>query len=179
MAINKNWHEKHPMPKNATSKEKIQWHVAHNRECGCRPIPQKIKDVMLQRKPFVIAGVLVKNKNRYLLVKEILEDENEWWIIPGGKVEFGETIEKAAKRELFEETGIKVKKIKFLCFKEAIYPEYNYHTVIFFFSAKTTQTKLRKDIDGKVKESRWFTKDEIKKVKLVESTKELVKENIF
>jgi mutator protein MutT len=176
MKINKNWHRKNKMPKNATLNQRIQWHVDHARECACRPIPKNIQDKLLERKPKLVVGVLAKNKNKYLLAKETLEGGKTWWIVPGGKVEFGETIEKAAKRELQEETGIKAKKLDFLCFKEALFPEYNYHTVIFFFLAKTKQNKIGKDIEGKVLEANWFTRQEAKKLPLVDSAKWLFKD---
>ena len=35
------------------------------------------------------------------------------WSIPGGHLEFGEGLEAAAAREVFEETGVKVKNIRF------------------------------------------------------------------
>lgn len=37
MAINATWHETHPMPRNATPAERLKWHVAHAKHCGCRP----------------------------------------------------------------------------------------------------------------------------------------------
>lgn len=37
------------------------------------------------------------------------------WTMPGGKLDFGETFEIGAKREVFEETGIKIGKIDVLC----------------------------------------------------------------
>lgn len=171
MKINKDWHKKNPMPRKATSNQKIQWHVDHVRECGCRPIPPKIIEKMKERKPKLVVGVLVKNKNKYLLAKEKVEDGKFWWLVPGGKVEFGESIEEAAKREILEETGIIAKKVEFLCFKEALFPKYNYHTVIFFFLVETKQTKLSKDTDGKVQESKWFTKKEALKLPLIDSAK--------
>lgn len=171
MKINKKWHLKNRMPKNATLNQRIQWHVDHARECACRPIPKNIQNKLLERKPKLVVGVLAKNKNKYLLAKEILEGGKTWWIVPGGKVEFGETIEDAAKREILEETGIKAKRLKFLCFKEALFPEYNYHTVIFFFLVETRQNKIGKDVEGKVLEAGWFTRKEAKKLPLVDSAK--------
>ncbi len=126
--------------------------------------------------PKIVVGILARNKNKFLLAREMLEDGKESWIVPGGKVEFGESIEESAKRELLEETGIKAKNLKFICFKEAIFPKVNYHTVIFFYETRTNKTKLEKDIDGKVIESKWFTRSEIKKLKLVASAEWLFKE---
>lgn len=46
MKINKEWHEKNVMPKNATFEQQVKWHVAHAKNCGCRPIPVKLKEQM-------------------------------------------------------------------------------------------------------------------------------------
>jgi len=40
--LNKAWHEANVMPKNATLEQRIKWHLAHQEQCGCRPIPQKL-----------------------------------------------------------------------------------------------------------------------------------------
>ncbi len=178
MSINKVWHSKNKISPKATLGQKIQWHADHARECGCRPIPNSILQKMKERKPKLVVGILARNKNKFLLARETIEGGKQYWIVPGGKVEFGETIEDAAKRELLEETGIKVTKLKFLCFKEAIFSKFNYHTVIFFYEVRTNKTKLEKDVDGKVIESKWFTKPEIKKLKLVDSAEWLFKEII-
>lgn len=174
MTINKEWHKKNKMPKGATVNQKVQWHADHQRECGCRPIPPKIKEIMAERKPKLVVGILVRNRNKFLLARETLEGGKDYWIVPGGKVEFGESIEDAAKREIEEETGIKAKKLKFIVYKEAVFPRYNYHTVIFFFETRSTTTKLKPDIEGKVIEAKWFTKKEALKLPLVESAKWLL-----
>lgn len=56
------------------------------------------------------AGAIVfrkgKNEIRYLLICYGTK-EKSWWDFPRGQIEEGETEEEAAKREIFEETGIK------------------------------------------------------------------------
>ncbi len=169
MKINAAWHRKNRVPKPADTNKYLQWHVDHARECGCRPIPDSAKKLLNQRKPKLVVGVLAKNNNKYLLVREKIESGKERWLVPGGKVEFGEELEASARRELSEETGLKPKIFKYLHFFEAVFPDYNYHTVIFFYQAETTQSKLSPDIEGKVMKAQWFTKAEIGKLQLVES----------
>jgi len=40
--MNREWHEQHKMPENATAKERIDWHLEHTRNCACRPFPSKL-----------------------------------------------------------------------------------------------------------------------------------------
>jgi len=37
--MNSGWHANHPMPKPATVAQRLAWHVAHLKHCGCRPMP--------------------------------------------------------------------------------------------------------------------------------------------
>lgn len=50
MALNAVWHKAHPMPKNATTEQRIAWHTEHAQHCGCRDIPEKLKEEMKKRK---------------------------------------------------------------------------------------------------------------------------------
>jgi hypothetical protein len=49
MKINASWHQQHPMPKNPTVEERIEWHLAHKKNCSCRDIPDKLKVEMKKR----------------------------------------------------------------------------------------------------------------------------------
>ncbi len=61
----------------------------------------------------VVEAIIKNAKGEILLLKR--SDKNKHyvgkWQLPGGKVEFGEKIDFAIKRELFEEIGLKFKKV--------------------------------------------------------------------
>lgn len=50
------------------------------------------------------ASVIVEDENGRILLQ--LRSDNHCWGYPGGSVELDETVEDAAERELFEETGL-------------------------------------------------------------------------
>jgi hypothetical protein len=52
MKINKEWHLKNKMPKNPTLDERIKWHLEHQKNCTCRPIPEKLLKMMAEKKIF-------------------------------------------------------------------------------------------------------------------------------
>ncbi len=60
---------------------------------------------------FVGVGAVVVYNNKVLLVKRKYDPCRNCWAIPGGHLEYGETIREAAVRELFEETSIKARPV--------------------------------------------------------------------
>ena len=56
------------------------------------------------------SGIIIYKNGKTLLQKR---QDNGLWADHGGCVEIGETLEEAAKRELFEETGLTANKIDF------------------------------------------------------------------
>ncbi|MFX1373301.1 MAG: NUDIX hydrolase [Promethearchaeota archaeon] len=59
--------------------------------------------------PHIGVGVLLIRENRLLLVKRKYDPDAGYWSIPGGHLDLGEKVKKAAEREVYEETGFKVK----------------------------------------------------------------------
>lgn len=67
---------------------------------------------MVNQRPVVTVDVLVRKDNGYVFIKRKNEPYKGQWPIPGGILEYGETVEQAAKREAKEETGLDVKPIR-------------------------------------------------------------------
>jgi len=59
-------------------------------------------------------AVLVEKDKKLLLVKRNIIPKKNRWALPGGFIEQGETIEKAALRELKEECGLEGRTVKIL-----------------------------------------------------------------
>ena len=49
MKINKEWHDKNKMPLNPTFEQRVKWHLAHQKNCSCRPIAKKLAEEMKKR----------------------------------------------------------------------------------------------------------------------------------
>lgn len=60
------------------------------------------------KNPRVGVGVIVEKEGKLLLGQRKGAHESLTWAPPGGHLEFGETVEACAMRELLEETGLKV-----------------------------------------------------------------------
>jgi len=87
-------------------------------------------------RPKVGLGIFVFNSssNKFLAGKRIKEKS---FGLPGGKLEYGESFEGCAKRELFEETNIELdeSRFKYLCSFNCICKELEYHWVVIFMIA--------------------------------------------
>lgn len=60
----------------------------------------------------VSAAAIIVRKNKVLMVKRAREPYKNTWMFPAGFIDFGEHPLETLKREVWEETGLKVKKAK-------------------------------------------------------------------
>ncbi|MBX9695482.1 MAG: NUDIX hydrolase [Cyanobacteria bacterium] len=86
--------------------------------------------------------VLTRDEKKILLVKH-KKRNRKYWVLPGGRLEHGETFDECAVREVKEETGLDIKVEKILYLSEAISPDKNHHIVNIFIKARSIGGKLQ------------------------------------
>jgi nucleoside triphosphatase len=79
-----------------------------------------IEPVSVQRRfPLTTVGALVVNPSGQVLIAKTTKWKGTWGV-PGGKVEWGETLEAALIREFQEEVGLELTKVRFGLLQEAV-----------------------------------------------------------
>lgn len=91
----------------------------------------------------VAGGIIYNEKGEVFLTKS--SKWGDFWQVPGGHIEIGETAEQALKREIKEETGLDIDNIEFNDYQDCVYPELfekKVHFVFLTFSARMSGGKL-------------------------------------
>ncbi len=116
-------------------------------------------------RPKVGLGIFVFNSssNKFLVGKRIKEES---FGLPGGKLEYGESFEECAKRELFEETNINIdeSRFKYLCSFNCINKELEYHWVEIFMTVHITSEEEKTIVNNEPHKSEdwiWLSFEEI------------------
>ena len=121
-----------------------------------------------------VGGLIFNSKDEVLMIRT-----HKWsnkWGIPGGKIKWGETSEAALRREVKEETGLKVTDIKFVLVQDCIHSKEFYrdaHFVLLNYTCRATG-KLEVKLNHEAQEFQWVTLAEAKKLKLNKPTKVLI-----
>ncbi len=113
----------------------------------------------------VRVSAIISDDGRVLLVAHRKDDE-VYWLLPGGGVIFGESLEDALKRELEEELNISVavQDLAFIC--DSIDPSGNRHILNISFHCTYTGGEFILGKDRRLHDFRFFPKDEIPSLRL-------------
>ncbi len=103
---------------------------------------KRIPVSMIAFRPSVY-GVVVKD-GKVLLVKQW-----DGYDFPGGGIDVGETIDQALKREVWEETGLRIEKDKLLACEEDFFTHHytgkHFQSILFYYLCKNPKGKISTD----------------------------------
>ena len=107
--------------------------------------------------PSVAVGAIVVRDDTLLMVRRAREPGRGLWSLPGGRVEAGEYLADAVRREVAEETGLDVTVGELVGIFEVVGDP---HYVILDFFARP-EGELRTEASSDVDEVRWVPLDEV------------------
>lgn len=119
---------------------------------------------MENKRPDAGIGVMMLKNNKILLGRRHGDPEKadselhgeSSWTMPGGKLDFGETFEDAAHREVLEETGININKenLKLISIANDIVEDAHFVTVGFLYENPEEEPKVMEP--DEIVEWKWF-----------------------
>ncbi|MFW5976744.1 MAG: NUDIX domain-containing protein [Bacillota bacterium] len=122
----------------------------------------------------VVGAVIFNPENEILLCKSNKFDK---YVIPGGHIEVGEKMEQALRREILEETGLKIYDIELISLKEGVFEKgfsEKKHFIFIDFMCKTDSCEviLNEEAETYV----WIELEDINEYNLDQFTRKLLKE---
>ena len=132
----------------------------------------------------IVSGV-VKNKNGEILLVKKKHALYQGWETPAGNVDKEESLVQASKREVFEETNIKIKNVKFVGIdeeeQEVVFPEgfTRKWRMVFIHYRGEVKGRYRVKAGDDVKLTRWVNKNSLRRYKLSKVTTRLFKKMRF
>ncbi|MGB2928428.1 MAG: NUDIX hydrolase [Desulfobacterales bacterium] len=140
--------------------------------------PKTIPSGAYPNRPLVAVGAVVFKEDKVLLVLRAKPPAENHWTIPGGSVELGETLQEAAEREIWEETGLTIQAVKPVYTFDVIERDSNgailFHYVIVDLAADYVSGELRPGDDAI--DVCWASFRDVKSLKVSAATRKLLKE---
>ena len=106
-----------------------------------------------------VAPVIVKD-DAILLVRHI-KGGKTYWLLPGGGVEYGESLAEALIREVKEEANLDILIGHLILVNDSIPPDRHRHVVNLYFTAEVTGGQLVMGSDDNLAELRYVPLDEL------------------
>lgn len=105
--------------------------------------PQCGTGVQTWRNPFPTVDIIISKGNKVLLIER--KNEPQGWALPGGFVDYGESLEQAALREAFEETGLELLNLQQFAAYSDPSRDPRQHNISMVFTATTEGTPMAGD----------------------------------
>ncbi|OJI97456.1 hypothetical protein ASPVEDRAFT_293693 [Aspergillus versicolor CBS 583.65] len=110
-----------------------------------------------------VAVFALNHENKFVFGKRIGSHGANTWALPGGHIEFNESFEECAIRELKEETGLDIENVQFLTATNDIMPKDGKHYVTVFVGARVKEGQEPEILEPhKCAEWRWVGWEELR-----------------
>lgn len=125
-----------------------------------------------------VVAVIINDVGEVLLTKRNIPPFKGDWVMPGGKINLGEQIVRALKREVMEEVGLAVEVQNLLDVFEHVTPgDDHYHFVILYYRCHLISSEIIHN-DEEVSEVRWVSPEDLSNYKIPDGTK-FILEKLF
>ena len=94
--------------------------------------------------PRVRVAAIIIEGDKILLVKHRKYGKT-YWLLPGGGVDFGETIGETVVREVKEETNLDIELDKIVFLNDSLPPDNHRHVVNIYFTARVVGGELKRE----------------------------------
>lgn len=125
-------------------------------------------------RPQVAVSAAIFRDNRILLVRRARSPAKGFYSLPGGRVEFGETLHAALHREVDEETSLKIEIVDLAGWREVVPgPTGGGHYLIMSFAARwvAKEPVLNDELD----DFKWLPPDALGNLKLTGGLREVIR----
>jgi len=113
-----------------------------------------------------VVAVIVDQDQQVLLTKRCVPPFQGEWVMPGGKIDLGEPIVAALKREVWEEVGLEVEVGRLIDVFEHVTPGAdNYHFIIIYYLCTPLYCDVNHNRD-EVAEARWVKGEDLGQYKI-------------
>ncbi len=118
-------------------------------------------------RPYLAVSAAIFRNGRVLIVRRARPPAHGVYTLPGGGVELGETLERAVKREVREETGLEIEPIELAGYREMIARDpdgrIERHFVILPFAARWLAGEVT--LNEELAEANWLKPSELSRLK--------------
>ncbi|MFH1620774.1 MAG: NUDIX hydrolase [Patescibacteria group bacterium] len=115
----------------------------------------------MENRPKIGIGVIIIKDGKVLLGKRKNAHGDGSWSFGGGHLEFNESWQDCARREVTEETGIKIKNLRFATATNDIFEKEGKHYITIFMLADYASDEVRVMEPEKCERWEWFTWDNL------------------
>ncbi len=128
----------------------------------------------MERTTIEVVAAVVERGGQVLATQRGNGEWQGWWEFPGGKIEEGESHEKALRREMMEELGVEVEVGELIKSVEYDYPKFRLHMHLYHCNVCAGEPTLYEH-----SAARWLDPEELETLRWLPADREVLPSVIF